>query len=104
MAVRVRTAPQARAQVRRAKEWWVRNRGAAPAPLKEELAHALVMIVEFPDIGKVYEHPEIPGLRRLLLRRTRYHIYYVHDATAHEVLVLAFWSAVRGRDPVLVAP
>ena len=99
--VRLRTAPQARAQVRRAKDWWTRNRGSSPEFLRDELTRALELLAEYPDVGRTYEHPEIPCLRRLLLRRTQYHLYYVHDAAAHEVVVLAFWSAARGRGPVI---
>jgi len=59
----------------------------------------LVVIGVDCDIAKVHEHEKVPGLRRLLLRRTRYHLYYVHDETAGEVLILALWSAVSGRPP-----
>ena len=102
--VGVRTAPQARAQVRRARDWWNRNRGSAPSLLKDDLTRALALLTEYPDIGRPYAHPEIPGLRRLLLRRSQYHVYYVHETAEREVVVLAFWSAVRGRGPVLDRP
>jgi len=43
----------------------------------------------------------VPGLRRLLLPRSRYHVCYVHDSENDEVAILAVWSAVRGRGPKL---
>ncbi len=40
-----------------------------------------------------------PGVRRLLLRATRYHVYYrVRDETLE---VLAVWHATRGTGPGL---
>ncbi|HKC83500.1 MAG TPA: hypothetical protein VKD46_05840, partial [bacterium] len=36
-------------------------------------------------------------MRRLLLPGTRYHLYYVYDQEASECVILAVWSAVRGR-------
>jgi len=47
---------------------------------------------------------EIPGVRRILLSQSRYHVYYVHDEKRGEVLVLAIWSAVRGRGPRVRRP
>jgi hypothetical protein len=72
MKVRVTTTAQAREQARRACDWWSRNRSSAPKLLSEEVARGLELLVGAPDIGRFYEYPDIPGLRRLLLRRTRY--------------------------------
>lgn len=44
------------------------------------------------------------GVQRLFLPGTRYHVYYVHDAEAREVVVLAIWSALRGKGPPLRRP
>jgi plasmid stabilization system protein ParE len=44
-------------------------------------------------------HEPRAGVRRLLLRRTRYHIYFVEEP--HRVLVVAVWGANRGRGPDL---
>lgn len=52
-----------------------------------------------PSLGAPAKAERAPGLRRVLLRRTRYHAYYrVRD----EVLeVLAVWHAARGVGPGL---
>lgn len=42
------------------------------------------------------------GVRRVPLRATRNHVYYV--ATAEAVLVLAVWGAVKGAGPELGTP
>ena len=104
MKARVGTAPQAEAQARSAQEWWKRNRPAAPDLFTQELNRALELLGDAPDIGARYRQAGITGLRRLILPATRHHVYYVHDAEKAEVLVLAIWSAVRGRRPPLRRP
>ena len=42
-------------------------------------------------------------VRRLLLPKSRYHLYYEYDADSKELTVLALWGAVRGRRPPLRA-
>ena len=65
----------------------------------EELSGALDLLTRAPDVGRRYLHAGIPGLRRLLLPATRYHVYYVHEGDV--CVVLAVWSALRGRPPQL---
>ena len=36
-----------------------------------------------------------------LLPATRYHVYYVHELDRGQCIVLAVWSAVRGRGPLV---
>ena len=102
MKVRVWTSPQADEQAIEAATWWRVNRPASPGLFRAELARGLQLLAEAPDVGRRYPHPDIPGLRRLLLSDTRYHVYYVHEADRGEVVVLAIRSAVRGRGPRLV--
>ena len=100
MTARVRTTARADRQILQAGAWWRGNRPAAPNLLTSEIAAAFSLLENAADIASRYRRRGIPGLRRLLLPRTRYHVYYVHDPTG-EVLVLAVWSAVRGRGPPL---
>jgi plasmid stabilization system protein ParE len=101
MSVVVRTTALADTQATAVDAWWVENRPAAPTLFSAELAGGLALLAITPDIGRRYRRRSIPGLRRLLLPGSRYHVYYVHDAEAGEVLVLAVWSAVKGRGPHL---
>ena len=66
-----------------------------------EGAGAIELLMRAPDAGRRYRALRLPGLRRLLLPATRYHVYYVHGANWRECIVLAVWSAVRGRAPHL---
>ena len=82
--------------------WWLENRSAAPSLFSEELAAIFELLESVPHIGRSYRHPTVENVRRVLLRSTRYHVYYVvHDDA---VIVLAVWSAVRGSGPDLAPP
>jgi plasmid stabilization system protein ParE len=59
--------------------WWRKNRPSAPDLFTHELTGALRLLTEAPDIGVPYLPKTAFGVRRLLLSRTQYHIYYAHD-------------------------
>jgi plasmid stabilization system protein ParE len=77
-------------------------RPAAQDLFGAELAEATVLLAATPEMGRRYPAAGIPGLRRVLLRATRYHLYYVSEGDL--VTLLAVWSAVRGRSPRLKRP
>ena len=97
MTVSVRTTPRADNEILVILRWWRENRPAAPNLFEEELAEASTRLATQPEIGMAFSRPRAPKTRRLLLRRTRYHVYYEHDDEG--VLVHAVWGAVRGRPP-----
>ena len=49
--------------------------------------------------GAPYPHRKLRDVRRIVLQKTRYYLYYVIGADG--VTVLAVWSALRGRAPRL---
>ena len=100
----IQFTPRAEAQVSEAGLWWRSNRPAAPDLFEEELAMTLRMLAALPDLGRIYAHPRVKGVRRLLMPRTRYHLYYVQADQGSAVIVLALWSTVRGRGPLLRKP
>ena len=104
MRAEIRVTPQAEEQAVAAASWWAQNRVAAPGLFTDELLGALDMLSGTPDVGRRYRRARIPGLRRILLPRTRYHVYYVHEPESCKVVVLAVWSAVRGQGPELASP
>jgi plasmid stabilization system protein ParE len=101
MTARIRTTLRADAQVERISLWWRANRPAAPGLFTDEVAGAFALLTEAPDVGRQLRRRDVPGLRRVLLPRSRHHIYYVHDEERSEVIILAVWSAVRGHGPPL---
>ncbi len=95
--MKVELSGEARAEVERADAWWRENRPAAPDLFANELDQALIALEGTPGLGLRYE-PK-PGICRLLLQRTSYHLYFL--VQADRVYVVAVWSAYRGRGPAL---
>lgn len=94
-------APEAQAQAQTIDDWWRENRTVAPDLFVEELASTLSLLSTAPRLGRRYAHPTVKSVRRVLMRSTRYHLYYViHTDT---VLVLSVWSGHRGTGPDLSA-
>ncbi len=104
MSVILQTTAEADASIRVTATWWRANRPSAPFLFEDELARALSVILESPEVGRRFRRKSIPGLRRILLAVARYHVYYVYDARQERILILDVWSAVRGRGPRLKAP
>jgi plasmid stabilization system protein ParE len=100
----VRTTPRADRRIAEAAKWWWDNRSAAPDLFIREFIDATLTLSRTPEIGTPQRHRTISGLRRLLLERTRYHVYYVYRIERDEVWILSVWSALRGRRPPLTFP
>ena len=79
--------------------WWRENRQAAPALLRNEVASALSSLAAMPNLGTIAPANVAADTRRILLPRTRHHLYY--RATADAIIVLAVWHSVRGEGPQL---
>ncbi len=94
----VRTTPTADAHIERLDAWWRENRDKAPDLFREELALAFRTIAAAPGAGRTHPHPD-GDVRRVLLRSTRQHVYYV-ERDDH-VLVVAVWGAIKGAGPDL---
>ncbi len=98
---RLDITPQARGQIQEISRWWRANRLKNPGLFREELVTAKQQLAQVPMAGPAYASPERPGLRRMLLLRTQYHMYYVIDEPQRVVTVLAVWHTARGSGPVL---
>ncbi|HLG56635.1 MAG TPA: type II toxin-antitoxin system RelE/ParE family toxin [Vicinamibacterales bacterium] len=99
MNLPVTTTPEADTQIRTIDDWWRANRRASPDLFLEELSGAFDLVARAPHIGRFYRRSPVPGTRRILLKGTRYHVYYVPGE--HEVRVLAVWHGQRGVGPPL---
>jgi plasmid stabilization system protein ParE len=91
--------PDARAHIRAIDEWWRVNRGASPELFAEELSQAVATLKLAPGAGRRYAHRTLKGVRRLSLRTTRNHVYYV--ANDERVVIIAVWGAIKGIGPNL---
>ena len=95
--MKVAFSREAESQVGQIDAWWREHRDAAPDRFAMELEEAILTLETSPVTGVLYE--ERPPVRRLLLRRTHYHLYFVVDGET--VTVVAVWSAFRGSGPPL---
>jgi len=98
---RVTLLEPAKAHIKEIARWWRANRGERHRLPLEELRAAITGLAAFPDIGMAYRSRHRRGVRRLLLPRSQYWVYYEVDDEREEVRVLAVWRALRGKAPPL---
>lgn len=98
MSRRLHVTRRAKQDIERIDAWWVENRQLSADLFFLELQDAFDMLKRRPTIGQRYVSRS-GSFRRVLLRGTRYHVYY--KILPAQVVVTAVWSAVRGRGPVL---
>ena len=103
MKLRVWPTEHAEAHIRELGAWWRANRRAAKDIFAKELKRVKALLEDSPHVGEPYE-AGIPGLRRVRLRKTPYHVYYVPRVEQGDVVVIAVWSAQRGEGPPLRMP
>ena len=99
MTTRLRVLGPAQRQAKQAAAWWRTNRSSSRGLFRRELASAFDLLVSSPEMGTPYDDADVPGLRRVLLPETRYHIYYVYHADLNQILVLGIWGVLRGHAP-----
>ena len=92
---------RARRQIEKIQAWWFENRPAARALFLDELAQAEYLLRGNPTLGLVYAAHKSGVVRRVLLTRTRHHLYYRYRLDREELMVLAVWGAPRERGPKL---
>lgn len=95
----MRVSPRAGWQLRDAARWWSVNRTAAPTLFSDELEAAYTLIADMPYAGEGVPHPQIAGLRRILLGRTQYYLYYSPSEEERTIDILSLWHSSRGEPP-----
>jgi plasmid stabilization system protein ParE len=74
--------------------WWRIHRPAGRKIVVTEAREAKRILGRFPEIGEI-DRGRGGEIRRLLLPRSGYFVFYRVDHGARRVDVLAFWSAQR---------
>ena len=95
---------EAEEQLREINEWWIANRQAAPSLVVDEFERCVTLLENSPDIGTIFHRTNVPGARRLLMKKTKHLLYYVHDDNNAVVYIVAVWGAPKGGDPDLRDP
>jgi len=93
----VRTTTRADDEAERANRWWIRNRPAARDAFVREYQAALLLLAESPRAGLPVRNHRT--LRRLVLPKTGYLVFYRYFEEASVVLVKSVWHARRGKGP-----
>lgn len=102
MSLPVSFTRRASKNVEKAGHWWRENRAKAPEALREELEQALQLIASQPDVGAIARNANLTGVRRILLSRVSYHLYYrLRETPTRSIQVVALWHASRGAGPRL---
>jgi hypothetical protein len=100
--VRVRFTPEALLAVREKRAWWLQHRDKAPALFAQELATVVTKLREGADAER-QQFAARGGhiIWRILMPKTRHHLYYRVDEHAGVVDVLLVWNAIAGNEPEL---
>lgn len=94
----VKLLPVAARQVADARDWWAEHREKAPEAFDVDFAEVVDLIAEAPELAGLPVRQRA-GVRRVLLRRVRYFLYYTFDTQT--VTVIAVWHTSRGNSPDL---
>ena len=97
--MKVELSDEAKRQAREENAWWRTHRDSKRL-FTEELRAARKVLKDGPK-REIYAYVHGEPVRRLLLEKTRCHIYYVVLARENLVRVVAVWGASRQRAPKL---
>jgi hypothetical protein len=78
---------------------WRANRLAAPTLVLDELEAAERHLSSAPVSGQIFGTRKGRLIRRWLLEKTEYHVYFAVDRAAQVIVVHSVWGARRGRGP-----
>lgn len=100
----VRISAAAAEQAAHFDAWWSENRPSAPGLFALEFANAVSLLGVAPGAGARFQRSAVPGVRRIVLQRTRNLVFYVYVRATNTVHILAVWGGPRGADPDLGPP
>lgn len=80
--------------------WWRDNRDAKELFLIE-FEEVLRQLGSRPDLGQRYRRARGKLIRRVLMKKTRCHVYYFHHPDRDFVEIHSIWGARRKRGPTL---
>ncbi len=97
--MRVELSDEAKVQGREENSWWRKNRDSKGL-FAAELRAARKVLKEAPK-HRIYAYIDGEPVRRLLLEKTRCHVYYVVLEHEKVVRIVAIWGSSRERGPQL---
>ena len=88
-------APDVSAQLESALRWWAEHRDKAPGLLTREFERALALIAATPELGQRARTSRFGRLHRMLLPKSKYHVYYRIFESETRVDIVLFRQAQR---------
>lgn len=98
--MKVKFTPRGELRAQKANAWWRKNRDTRE-PFADELAQAVKDLETIPHLGTPRPTERLPLLKRLLLEKTKCHVYFKVDEQKEEIRILMIWGAPRDREPKL---
>lgn len=80
--------------------WWREHRDAKEL-FVAEFEGVLRHLTSSPGLGQRYRRAGGKLIQRVLMKKTRCHVYYFHDSERDLVEIHSIWGARRGRGPAL---
>ena len=99
MALRYVIKARARREIERLALWWSENRLAAPGHVRLDVEDTLFVLVRHPALGQKVETGRPIQVRRYLMDRTHYWLYF--RVKNDVVEVLSVWGTHRQSGPKL---
>lgn len=81
-------------------KWWREHRDAKEL-FVNEFEQTLDLLRSTPEVGQIYRQARGKLIQRVLMTKTRCHVYYFHDRQHALVEVHSIWGAARERGPSL---
>lgn len=98
----LRFTPDALASIRVRRTWWFANRDKSPGLFNAELKHVIAKLRSETDVARQrYSGRGDATVWRLLMPKTRHHIYYQRDEQTTTATVLLVANAIALRGPSL---
>ena len=91
---------EARERFKAEDSWWRLHRDSKEL-FVAEFGEVLRQIASAPGVGQRYRHSRGRMIQRILMKKVRCHVYYLHDTERDVVEILSIWGARRRRGPVL---
>ncbi len=98
---RIRVLPKAEEQLAVIEVWWRQHRRAHPELVAEEMDEATRTLAAFPEAGVEHRARGRGAMRKMLLPRSQYLVFYKVNINEGVVEIFAVWHASRGKGPPL---
>ena len=98
--MRIKFTPDALESIRQKRAWWEANRDKAPELFRDELAEVIAKLRRGTnEEAKLYALRGGRKIWRLLMPKTRHHVYFWRDVGGEYAEMLLVWNAQGGSDP-----